>query len=167
MEGGSNELPKMKKFSAMERLKGCFYQSSCVGAIILVCLLFSLVRVHFPKLCFVAVGLVVLWFAVKGVTAFIKRKHALNRADFFSREPFGAFGFVKYEENSDGKIESLKIPVESIETGWSVVVIPTRDQWNERMPEWAKGSRDEICKRVIAVMPKERVRLANDWFLPP
>ncbi|MFT5490232.1 MAG: hypothetical protein ACI8V5_000577 [Limisphaerales bacterium] len=167
MEGGSNELPKMKKFSAMERLKGCFYQSSCVGVIILVCLLFSLVRVHFPKLCLVAVGLVALGIVVKGVIAVIKRRRALNREGFYTREPFGCVGFVKYEENRDGKIDLLKIPVESIGTGWFVVVIPTRDQWNETMPEWAEDRRDEICKRVIAVMPRERVRLANDWFLPP
>jgi len=58
---------------------------------------------------------------------------------------------VEYRERSRDGVRSLVIGGDLLKTG-RLIYIPTREQWDETMPSWARGRRDEIVDRVKATL---------------
>ena len=103
---------------------------------------------------------ILLLLAIKPICAF-KRWLALRWNGFFVRSTREYRAI--YEERSGNEIRSIPLHTENFEPGRDHVVIPTRSEWNNLAPEWAKNRRDEIFQRVIKNWHKGWVWLPTDW----
>ncbi|HYE75797.1 MAG TPA: hypothetical protein VEF04_20810, partial [Blastocatellia bacterium] len=55
---------------------------------------------------------------------------------------------IEYAERHADKVEQIIIDGEMMAVRPHVVYLPTEEEWQKKMPEWAQGRRDEIIGRV-------------------
>jgi len=55
---------------------------------------------------------------------------------------------IEYQELRDGKIHRLTIAGEMVSKGPHVVYVPTEAEWQQWMPAWAQGRREEIVEKI-------------------
>jgi hypothetical protein len=55
---------------------------------------------------------------------------------------------IQYQELRDGKVHRLTIGGEMVVKGPHVVYVPTEAEWQQWMPSWAQGRREEIIEKV-------------------
>ena len=68
-----------------------------------------------------------------------------SRGYYVTREGRDA---IEYQELRDGKIRRLTIAGERVVKGPHVVYVPTEAEWQQWMPSWAQGRREEIVENV-------------------
>jgi hypothetical protein len=74
----------------------------------------------------------------------LRRQYWLRVRGFWA---VGKFHAIEYEERHGGKIERLIIPGESMARGRNLVYAPSREQWDTKMPAWARGRRNEVLAK--------------------
>ena len=94
---------------------------------------------------FVAVLLVLLfpllWFVYQ-----LRRSYRLRSGGFWvAREGRDE---ILYEERRAGETQRLTISGERMTHGARVVYVPSEEEWEKEMPEWAHGRRVEILENI-------------------
>ncbi len=105
----------------------------------------------------------VLLFPITWPMGHIQRLYALKRRGFWARrlgrDP------IEYQELHDGSMRRLLIAGEMIIGGPHVVYVPSITDWDQSVPEWARGRRDEIIEKVkrdLGTRSYEYVLSSND-----
>ncbi len=98
--------------------------------------------------------LALLFAPVGWLIYFVRRFYSLRSLGFWvagsGRDAF------EYQEPNDGRVERLTIGGEMIIGGPDVVYVPTEEEWNQRMPQWDRGRREEIIENVKRILGTKR-----------
>jgi len=87
-----------------------------------------------------------LFFPITWPLYQVRRYYGLKIRGFWVR-PEGRDA-IEYQEIHEGKVQRLIIAGEMVVKAPHVVYIPTEAEWQESMPQWARGRRDEIIENV-------------------
>jgi hypothetical protein len=87
-----------------------------------------------------------VFFPILWPLYFVRRRyHLRSRGYWVVRQGRDA---IEYQEMHDGKVERLIIGGEMLVGAPHVVYVPTAEEWQQTMPEWAQGRREEIIENV-------------------
>jgi len=90
--------------------------------------------------------LFILLFPITWPLSQLWRSYRLkSRGYYVTREGRDA---IEYQELYDGKVRRLTIPGEMVVKGPHVVYVPTEGEWQQWMPSWAQGRREEIVEKL-------------------
>jgi hypothetical protein len=107
---------------------------------------------QFPIFAIISFGSLILYFIVIRARSAIRLHRQGYRARAWSRDDF------YYEELFDGKIRRLVISGELMAKGPRVMYVPSHDEWQQKMPVWAKDRREEILNRIRVELGDKRVK---------
>lgn len=68
---------------------------------------------------------------------------------------------IEYQELRDGKVRRLTIDGERMVKGPHVIYVPTEVKWQEWMPSWAQGRREEIIQNVKHYLGTKRYEFVS------
>ena len=87
-----------------------------------------------------------IFFPILWPLCFVRRYYSLRSRGFWvSREGLDA---IEYQELQNGRVERLTIGGEMMVGAPHVVYVPTPEEWQGTMPDWAQGRREEIIETV-------------------
>lgn len=69
---------------------------------------------------------------------------------------------IEYQELNEGKLRRLTIYVETMVKAPDVVYLPTETEWEQHMPSWAQGRREEIVERVKRALGTKRYEYVSE-----
>ncbi len=92
---------------------------------------------------------------------YIQRRISLNRFGYFggSREQEDCV----YEEYINGKLLKLKIKLVNTEPGHWELFVPSKDEWQSTVPEWAADRRAEIIERITPHYKSTDIHFPDDY----
>jgi hypothetical protein len=93
------------------------------------------------------------------------RKRALSRRGFHPGRRAGNVWL--YEELHGDQVESLGLPLDYVGRGEYEIHIPGERDWIARMPDWARGRRDEIVERLQTVFKRSQIHFDTDLTPAP
>jgi len=154
-QNGNNAMNKMVV------LRGNAIMTLIVIGIIAVVatLLYSVSLVFNPLLLLLILPAWVIYLVSK---QYLQRRISLNR--------FGYFGGGRaqedcvYEEYINGKLLKLKIKLENTEPGHWELFVPSKDEWQSTVPEWATDRRTEIIERIKPHFKSTDIHFPDDSF---
>lgn len=94
----------------------------------------------------------------------------MRRARSFKKRGYclvwGKEGRSAYMESVSAGTRIVDLPSEWTEVGRPELFIPSRGEWTLKAPDWARGRRDEIFQRVVAVWNGFEIHYPTDWLVP-
>ena len=93
------------------------------------------------------------------------RKRALSRHGFYPGRRVGNQWL--YEELHEEEVEWLELPLDYVGRGEYEIHIPGEHDWIARMPDWARGRRDEIVERLQSVFKRSQIHFDADTVSSP
>jgi len=107
---------------------------------------------HYPVVATVLYASVIVYFVLRRVRSSWRLRKQGYRIVWHGRDSF------YYEELADGQRRRAVMECELESKGPRILRLPATEDWHWKMPEWARGRREEIVERVRSELKAMGVR---------